>query len=446
MVIVQEILARNDWLIPTMNGELYVTKPPLYPWLAGLCAVLFRSTSEWVLRLPSILSALATAGLLYRRLAAYAGRQAALLSVLILVTCPLFVQHARRAEIEMLLAAACTAALVFFLDYLKKGKRGYLSLSYLFLGLAVLTKGPVALVFFLAPLLVFGALYREPRVYRGLLSLEGWLLFSMVAFSWFLYVYLKLGSEPFARVIQEDIAGKVVDTVRGDPIYAYVLKVLAFFLPWWLFVVFNRPLRSARQVLGNREAGYFGLAVLVPLVIMSLFSKKQDKYILPLFPSMAAFLGIWMAGIQARLFERYGVRVYRSLTRVILVVCLLSLVYFQFFEKKVFSHRFTGVASFAAKIREAAQDTPVYSYGRDFMELVYYYGSPLPLVNAQEIDRMTEKGMPFRVVVESPLQAPLLAKGFCVRDSQRPFIKKKREVNLLASPALCRQQTMGAHE
>ena len=437
MVIVQEMTSNSEWLIPTMNGQLYVTKPPLYPWLAALFAALFQSTAEGVLRLPSVLSAMAVAGLLYRRVAASAGRTAALLSLFILVTCPLFVQHARRAEIEMLLAATCTAGLIFFLDYLKSGKQGPLYLAYLFVGLATLTKGPVALVFFLPPLLVFGAVYREPRVYQGLRSAGGWVLYLVVALSWFLYVYLKLGSGPFAAVIEEDIAGKVVDTVRGDPFYSYFLKVLGFFLPWWLFLVFNRPDRLGREVLRVREAGFFGLSVLVPLVVMSLFSKKQDKYILPFFPAMAAFLGIWMAAIQARLSEKYGARVPRLLFRVVLVLCLACFVYFQFLEKRVFSHRFTGVPSFAARVRDAAKETPVFSYGRDFMELVYYYGSPLPLVNEKEMDQMLGEKASFWVVAESPLQAPLVARGFCLKDSQQPFIKKKREVNLFASPLLC---------
>jgi len=446
MVIVQEMVSSGNWLIPTMNGALYVTKPPLYPWLAALFASLFQSTAEGVLRLPSVLSALAIAGLLYRRVATSAGRQAALLSLFILVTCPLFVQHARRAEIEMLLAATCTAALIFFLDYLESGRQGPLYLSYGFVGLATLTKGPVALLFFLPPLLVFGAIYRERRVYEGLRSAGGWTLYVVAALSWFLYVYLKLGSGPFAAVIEEDIAGKVVDTVRGDPFYAYILKILGFFVPWWVLLVFTRPARLGREVLRVREAGFFGLSVLVPLVVMSLFSKKQDKYILPFFPAMAAFLGIWMAAIQARLTEKYGASVPRLVFRVVLALCLGCFVYFQFLEERVFNHRFAGIPSFAARVRDAAGETPAFSYGRDFMELVYYYGNTLPLLSEPEIERMIGEKKPFWIVVESPLQAPLLARGFCLKDSQQPFVKKKREVNLLASPVLCQGGTIPAKE
>ena len=152
MLVVKEMLAGQHWLIPTINEEIYITKPPLFYWVAAIFALLLRTTAEWALRLPSLLSALFITWFTFARVKKYAGRWPALFAAIILITSYKFTLYARRAEIEMLLALCCTVALFLFLDFLKKPEvRWPLYLSYLFWGLAFLTKGPAALPFSCLP-------------------------------------------------------------------------------------------------------------------------------------------------------------------------------------------------------------------------------------------------------------------------------------------------------
>jgi len=49
--------ATGDWLLPRLNGELYLDKPPLFYWLAASISAVAGGVNEWTLRLPSALSA-----------------------------------------------------------------------------------------------------------------------------------------------------------------------------------------------------------------------------------------------------------------------------------------------------------------------------------------------------------------------------------------------------
>src|ERR1035437_3922523 len=54
----REILQKNNWLEPTMNGELRLEKPPLPTWISALTLFIFGEENLSLLRLPSALAAL----------------------------------------------------------------------------------------------------------------------------------------------------------------------------------------------------------------------------------------------------------------------------------------------------------------------------------------------------------------------------------------------------
>lgn len=65
-VVALEMLLSGDYLTPTINGNLYFNKPPVYNWvIAGFFAV-FNSYSVFVLRLPAVLGALLYGFFIYR--------------------------------------------------------------------------------------------------------------------------------------------------------------------------------------------------------------------------------------------------------------------------------------------------------------------------------------------------------------------------------------------
>lgn len=51
--IVRVMFAKGEWVVPTVNGELYTDKPILYFWLVLIASKLVGVVNEWTVRLPA---------------------------------------------------------------------------------------------------------------------------------------------------------------------------------------------------------------------------------------------------------------------------------------------------------------------------------------------------------------------------------------------------------
>ena len=440
--VVQEMLANKDWLIPTLNGEVYVSKPPLFYWIAGLFALLFHSTAEWVMRLPSALSALGVTWIMFDRVKKYIGRWPALFSAIILLTSATFTKRARVAEIEMLLTLCCTLVMIFFWDYLKKPEgRKSLLLCYACLGLAFLVKGPVALVFFVPPLLLLWLIQRDRNILKGLGYLPGWLILAILAAPWFLYIY-SLGDGSMAAVVKRDISERTFWGGERDPFYQYLGDALLNFLPWTLAMVWQTKSR-VKSIVANYDTALMGAWLVAPLIIMSFFGTKHGKYILPLYPVAAVVLATWTVSLGSVLESRFPLKAHSIVSG--LVVCLLTgwFVFYSVIEPRVYRHGFVSLDALVEKVEQIRGDAPVYSYGDPEPRLIYYFKKPLPVVNDEDIDRILKQRQPLLIVAESKTDDWGALDGspsFCLVEEFKDYIKKRQTARLYGTLRFCRSK------
>src|SRR5216110_1791275 len=54
--VAREMLARHDWITPTLGGIPWLEKPPLFYWQTMIAYQIF-GVSDWAARLPSVLDA-----------------------------------------------------------------------------------------------------------------------------------------------------------------------------------------------------------------------------------------------------------------------------------------------------------------------------------------------------------------------------------------------------
>ena len=434
MVVIQEMLRSQEWLIPTLNGQTYLAKPPLLYWIGASLATLLGSMSEWVFRLPSGLMALAVVALTHNRVRRYAGQGPALWASAILISSEAFINHGRSAEIGMLLTLWCSLAMFLFLDYLKSGSRTCLALAYASLGLAFLSKGPVALVFFIPPMLVFGML-KDRKTFRGLISLPGWLLLAVIGLSWFGLVMAELGPDAFGQVVSKDISGKMAGATKSSPLYSYPLFLLGAFAPWFLALCF-RSRDQFNKLVSSSEGSFFLIWALTPVLIMSLVGEKHGKYILPMFPALAAFLGLWCDGLFQALKKRYPSKA--ATTALVLVSLLLSghFLYYLVVEPKLSNHRYTALAPMAAKIQEVGPDLPIYALNDKYIQLTYYLERPMPEKKLIEVDAMLARGEKFLLVAIHKSWQALDDRGLQVVEEYEPFLKRDWQARIYTSKNL----------
>src|SRR5438552_7227889 len=151
--IPKEMLARGDWLTPTLQGEPYLDKPPLFYWLVMLAYGAFGQ-ADWVARLvpaAAVLACVAATYVLGRR---SVGERAAFWGALLLALMPGLVSMGRVLVLDGLLTLFVTIALLAAFEAARGPQVavGWWRLMSVALALGTLTKGPIAILLVLPPL------------------------------------------------------------------------------------------------------------------------------------------------------------------------------------------------------------------------------------------------------------------------------------------------------
>ena len=176
----EEMAVSGDFVTPTLEGRPWMEKPPLLFWVEALS---FRvlSPSELSARLP-----VAIFGLLGAIAAAFfarflEGERAGLMTFLALLTNFLYVVYSRAASTDLLFATTLSLALMCGFLAGWTPARIWPAASGLFLGLAVLAKGPVALALFGGVFLVYFGVARK-KYWNSFQVLLGTGAFLLAAF------------------------------------------------------------------------------------------------------------------------------------------------------------------------------------------------------------------------------------------------------------------------
>jgi 4-amino-4-deoxy-L-arabinose transferase-like glycosyltransferase len=196
----------GNWLIPWVNGLPRYDKPPLVYWAMGLLYGLPGQASwdplgTWAARLPSALATVAVMQCLVHTLLRWpqARRRpglTALSAALAFALSPLVLIWGRIAVSDALFSGCLAISLLLcWSSYAAGGRRWWA--GWVLLGLAVLAKGPVAVVLLGLTLLGFGWLQRDlAGLVRSLRPVVGMVITAVVAGPWYGLALLQEG-EPF---------------------------------------------------------------------------------------------------------------------------------------------------------------------------------------------------------------------------------------------------------
>lgn len=293
----REMVASGDYGFPTLDGAPRFDKPILVYWLQAASVRAF-GLSEWALRLPSALSVwlwcLAVAAFAGRRW----GRRTGLLAGTVLATSvgPLIIGRACTADglLNLLLALA----LLDGWRFLESRRRAPLLRAYLWIGLGLLTKGPIALLVPAAVSTVHLLCHRRPREWvRVAFDPVGWLVLLLVAGPWYAYA-LHLHGAGFVNgfLLKHNIA-RFTSTMEhhGGSVMYYVPILPVLLLPW------SALLASAVRSLWRGSRGSLDAYLLVwcgfVLAFFSLSGTKLPHY--ALYGSTPLVLGIAIAANDA---------------------------------------------------------------------------------------------------------------------------------------------------
>ncbi|MDR3678966.1 MAG: glycosyltransferase family 39 protein [Flavipsychrobacter sp.] len=309
-VSAQEMMRNHNLLVVHYGGapDMWSVKPPLMVWLQALSMHLW-GMHEWATRLPGAIASTCTCIIVYLFLVWKKAPLAGFIAVLVLITSQGFVtlHCSRTGDYDALLTFFTTAYCFSYFAYLQEGKPKFLYLTFIFLTLAVLTKGVAALLFL--PALLLFTLYK-----KSLLRLlkEKHLYLSLVTFLLFVlgYYLLRKHYNPgyIQAVQQNELGGRYSQALEGNKgtfLYYFHNMALYQFKPWYWLIV---PGVLAGLFMDNKK--YRDLTVYLILLNALFFlviSSAQTKlywYAMPMYPFLSAIVGLFIYCVFSMLQKR----------------------------------------------------------------------------------------------------------------------------------------------
>ncbi len=266
--IARLMLALNDWVSPHITPtEVFWGKPPLSTWAQALSMSLL-GVSAWAARLPALLwSGMSLAALAWL-LRGTLNLTQTLAVLVLLALCPLFFVSAGAVMTDATLGAVVILVHAAWWQMLRSAgkRRRFAALCLAFgVGLALLTKGPAAVVLALLPIFMHAAWRRHWPEIRVLASdVWVWLVCLGVALPWYVAAEMKtpgfleyfvLG-EHVMRFLQPGWSGDRYGSAHIQPLGMIWPYAIVAALPAALILLLRLPYLRLRQGAGSLQAQF----------------------------------------------------------------------------------------------------------------------------------------------------------------------------------------------
>ena len=278
------------WL-PKINDHQYRTKPPIFYWAGLLSSKALGTVNEVSMRLPSVLSG-AGAVFLTTLLGFWLfSPVTGFMAGFIAATSLQFSYLSILGRIDMLFVFFTTLAITtswkMIHDSDARTRNLFSWLTATALGFAVLTKGPLGLIF---PLL---ALFIYSRTTKAAIP---WLRLFLIPLAmtalWLIEGSIEGGKE-FREMIYRESVGRLTDdptiAYHNEPFYTYFFWIFYGFFPWSLFLPvvlwqgFKNHLKDYRWL-------YPALVFITLFIFLSFIPRKRIAYLVPAYPMVALLI------------------------------------------------------------------------------------------------------------------------------------------------------------
>ena len=299
--VAREMARDGHWLVLHRHGEYYAHKPPLLYWLINLFSLATGlPVGRLTVRLPGFFAGLLALWATARLAVRWAGAKAAWPAVLTLCTTCLFWHEIGFGRPDGLLLGWTTGALAMLFWNDDKPTFWKPALAWTFMGLGILTKGPVGLI-------VPAGAYAAARLTAGeglLLRKPHWIWGPPLALAWpAAWLGLVWWTGAPEGYLHELLVGQNLERASGGfghvrPFYYYLPSLAADWMPWTIclpaaaLILFHDPQR--RRLL-RRLGGWIGFI----LLFFSLLPTKRNVYVLGATPAFAILVGAAWSELDA---------------------------------------------------------------------------------------------------------------------------------------------------
>jgi 4-amino-4-deoxy-L-arabinose transferase-like glycosyltransferase len=294
LITAREIVSDGNWLVPRMNGELRLEKPPLPTWIAAVVEYVTPNN----LSAQRCMSGLAGVVLIFffflfgksfsNKSFAHGlctrddRRDYSLIAALMLLTCYNVVLMSRTATWDIYCHAFMMCGIYYLWLGLYEDNHVYrhFSLAGVMMGLSFLSKGPVSFYALLLPFILCLILYKRVSLRGKYGALTLMIVICLALSSWW-YIYLLMANPEYTRyVVNKESSSWINHSTRPWWYYWRFFAETGIWAPFMLMALYTPYWKKRLQ--GYREYKFMLTWVIFSLILMSCTPEKKYRYILPM--------------------------------------------------------------------------------------------------------------------------------------------------------------------
>ncbi|MFP4471290.1 MAG: ArnT family glycosyltransferase [Bacteroidales bacterium] len=288
-LVALEMMITDNFITPTINGEYYYNKPPLYNWiLVGLFSLF--GFDEFVMRLPTAVSLLGFGFTVFYFVKQELGIRAAAITAFAFVTSGrILFWESLLGYIDTTFSWVVYSGLMFIHHFFKQKKFLHLFVvSYFFMAIGFMMKGLPAIVFQGITLLVVFLSEREFRKLFSWQHVAGAMAFIIpVGIYYLIYNQYNSLENVYTTLWNESTNRTVVNqgwVLTFQHLYLFPVQMLYHFLPWTLLIAFTFRKGFWQKVWQNKFIKFNLLVVLFNIIPYWTSPDVYPKYIMMLMP------------------------------------------------------------------------------------------------------------------------------------------------------------------
>jgi len=339
--ISSEMASTTSYLEVKDFGADYLDKPPLLFWLSGISITLFGATN-FAYKLPSFLFLMFSLYAVYRFTLLHYSEKIAKNTLLILASTQAYFLITNDVKTDGILTSCVIISVWLFSEYFEKRKQKNLIFGSVFIGLAMLAKGPIGAIAVLMPLGI-NLMYQQK--WRDVFSLRWFLVLIIVGLlllpmSYGLYMqfdshpekgksglYFYYWLQSFGRITGENSWN------NGSPWHFFLGSSVWDFFPW-IFPFYIALFFKLKNVLHSKTkvpeittlVGFIAI-----FAMMSLSKYKLPHYIFVTFPFASVILAQYLTDLDFKMWKRWSITYYVLGILILFLFIIFNLFFFSEF-------------------------------------------------------------------------------------------------------------------
>lgn len=316
-IVALEMMISNNYFTPTINGEFYYNKPPLYNWIIIAFYKMTGNFSEFTLRLPVIIGLLLFGLTIFFSVKRHFGfKQAFIVAMLFITSGRILFWDSFLGLIDITFSWLVYAS--FMSIFYFHERKQYLALflvSYALTAITFLMKGLPSLVFQAITLLIFFTYKKE------FLKLFSWkhfagigLLILMVGWYYFMYTQHNSLDRVFTTLFSESEKRTIINYGWErfiTHLFTFPVEMFYHFFPWSILVIFffNRQFHATVKAHPFLQFNFY--VFIFNIIIYWTSPETYPRYIFMLFPPVFTVLtymyfnDLKINGIKSRIVEYF---------------------------------------------------------------------------------------------------------------------------------------------